>query len=84
MVIAEDDLASWQVLQAIGRGIREARASCGLSQAALSRKLGISPAQMCKHEAGLVEMPLTRLVHLCDIFRVPLFSFVRSAVKHKI
>jgi len=69
------------LLEAIGRTIYDARMELGLTQTELARRARVSRFQMCKHESGTAEMPITRLVDICRHLKVRPFEMMRSAIK---
>lgn len=54
----------------IGQNIKRTRKEKGLSQAALSKKLGISTVHMSHIECGSVLLSLSLLLDLCEEFDV--------------
>jgi DNA-binding XRE family transcriptional regulator len=72
---------SGQVLRAIGEMIADTRGELGVTQTELARRVHVSRFQMCKHESGLAEMPVTRLFEICSALKVKPTDFMRSVVK---
>jgi len=64
----------------IGRAIREARLSLGLSQLELSRKMRITQVAICHWETGQREPRLNDLLRLGTILGVDLLASLRSPV----
>ena len=59
-----------QMLRMVGRRIALRRFRVGMSQTELARRCHVTRSQMCKHEAGAAEMPLTRLFEICTVLKV--------------
>ncbi|MDA8079241.1 MAG: helix-turn-helix transcriptional regulator [Nitrospiraceae bacterium] len=64
--------------QYIGRIIRDARRSSGMSQMRLAEKIGISYQQVQKYEGGTSELTLTRLHQMAEALQIPVSSFLHS------
>lgn len=60
----------------IGALIREIRKAGGLTQAALSEKLGISYQQLQKYEYGTSDITISRLRQIAGVLGVPLQTFL--------
>jgi len=73
--------AGTALLQALGSAIAEAREDVGITQTELARRARVSRFQMCKHEAGTAEMPITRLFEICSALKVEPSSFLRAVAK---
>jgi transcriptional regulator with XRE-family HTH domain len=58
----------------IAAQIRVHRIALGLSQAALSRTLGVSFQQVQKYERGVNRVSAARLFEICNALKVPLAS----------
>lgn len=71
--VAED-----QALELLGRKIAELREQHGIRQAEFARQVGVSRSQMCKHESGTAEMPLSRLLRICRLVGFSPASLLRS------
>ena len=69
-------MATWNV--EVGRRIRARRLECGLSQAELGAKLGITFQQIQKYEKGSNGVSSGRLGQISDIFEVPITFFYGS------
>ncbi len=59
----------------IGRRLREARLTRGLSQGALGNKLGVTFQQVQKYESGADRIGGSRLWDMCGILEVPVSYF---------
>jgi transcriptional regulator with XRE-family HTH domain len=57
-----------------GRQIRDRRVAINMSQPSLGEKLGISPQQVQKYEAGANRISAARLYEICEVFGVPIAS----------
>ena len=75
--VAED-----QALEVLGRKIAELRVKYGMRQAELARQVGVSRSQMCKHEQGTAEMPLSRLLRICRLIGSSPASLLRAVDGH--
>lgn len=62
----------------IGLMIKYLRKSSGLTQTALSEKVGISYQQVQKYEKGASELTLSRLRQLADALDVPVGTFIEE------
>jgi transcriptional regulator with XRE-family HTH domain len=62
-----------EMVASIGRRIREARESAGLTQTALGRRVGISYQQLMKYEHGKTRMPVHRVMDIAKVLGVPVF-----------
>lgn len=60
----------------LGKRLRLYRVMCGLSQAELGQKLGISPQQVQKYEAAKNRLSASRLVAISAILKIPLSDFL--------
>jgi len=69
------------LLRAIGETISEARDNVGVTQTELARRVHVSRFQMCKHESGQAEMPITRLFEICTALKVKPTEFMREAIR---
>ena len=61
--------------QLIGRNIRRYRIRRGLSQTALSNRIGVSFQQVQKYENAANRVPASRLVHIARMLDVPIDAF---------
>lgn len=59
----------------IGKKIRERRLICGLSQADLAKKAGISPQQIQKYETGVTRVTIDKLYELAEALSVDISYF---------
>jgi transcriptional regulator with XRE-family HTH domain len=59
----------------VGKRVREARASRGMSQSTLAEKLGISFQQVQKYEKGTNRIGGSRLWDICAITETPITYF---------
>jgi len=62
----------------IGLLIKYIRKSSGMTQTALSEKVGISYQQVQKYEKGVSELTLSRLKQLADALDVPVGTFIEE------
>ena len=69
-------MATWNV--EVGRRIRARRLECGLSQAELGAKLGVTFQQIQKYEKGSNGVSSGRLGQISDLFEVPITFFYGS------
>jgi DNA-binding XRE family transcriptional regulator len=69
------------LLQVIGRKIAESRDEIGLTQTELARRIHVSRFQMCKHESGGAEMPMTRFFDICSVLRVTPNDLLRAITR---
>lgn len=59
----------------VGKRVREARASRGMSQSALAEKLGVSFQQVQKYEKGTNRIGSSRLWDICAVTETPITWF---------
>ncbi|ADK79738.1 helix-turn-helix domain-containing protein [Sediminispirochaeta smaragdinae] len=59
----------------IGRNIRSYRKACGLSQASLGEKVGVSYQQIQKYENGASSISAFQLGRIAEILAVPIDCF---------
>lgn len=59
----------------IGRRLRQARTGCGLSQAALADRLGVSFQQVQKYEKGINRLSASMLYRIAALLAVPVNFF---------
>jgi DNA-binding XRE family transcriptional regulator len=71
-----------ELLRAIGESITDARDELGVTQTELARRVHVSRFQMCKHESGAAEMPVTRLFEICRALKVKPTDFMRGVIKN--
>jgi len=64
--------SSQQYYARLGKRMRALREAAGLSQAALGARLDRSPSAIDRYEMGQRRIPLSDLVRLSDVLRVPL------------
>lgn len=69
------------LLQSIGEVIAERRDELGLTQTEIARRVHVSRFQMCKHESGSAEMPVTRLSEVCGALRITMIEVLRRVAK---
>src|ERR1700733_534152 len=69
-------MATWNVK--LGHRIRARRLECGLSQAELGAKLGVTFQQIQKYEKGSNGVSSGRLEQISGIFEVPITFFYGS------
>ena len=69
------------LLEAIGKAICDARMELGMTQTELARRARVSRFQMCKHESGQAEMPVTRLFEICTAVKIRPAELLRTAMK---
>ncbi|APR98603.1 helix-turn-helix domain-containing protein [Wolbachia endosymbiont of Folsomia candida] len=62
----------------IGKKIRERRLICGLSQADLAKKAGISPQQIQKYETGVTRVTIDKLYELAEALSVDISYFLTN------
>ncbi|APR97879.1 helix-turn-helix domain-containing protein [Wolbachia endosymbiont of Folsomia candida] len=62
----------------IGKKIRERRLICGLSQADLAKKAGISPQQVQKYETGVTRIVVDKLYELAETLSVNISYFLTN------
>lgn len=60
----------------IGKKIRERRLICGLSQADLAKKAGISPQQVQKYETRVTRITVDKLYELAEALSVDISYFL--------
>jgi transcriptional regulator with XRE-family HTH domain len=65
----------------IGARMRERRAALGLSQGALSKKLGVTFQQVQKYESGENRVSAARLFDICEALDVSLASMFERKLK---
>lgn len=66
------------LLSALGDRLRERRTALGLTQAALSRRAGVSPRFLVQLEAGLGNISVSRLAEVCTALSLPLDQLFRG------
>jgi transcriptional regulator with XRE-family HTH domain len=64
----------------VGRRVREARLSAGMTQKALGENLSISGQQIQKYETGADTIPLHRLMAIARLFNLPVERFLGGGV----
>lgn len=69
---------SKRLLQLLGRKLAEYRETLGVTQTELARRVRVSRFQMCKHEAGSAEMPVTRFYEICVALSINPADLMRS------
>lgn len=62
----------------VGKKIRERRLICGLSQADLAKKAGISPQQIQKYETGVTRIVVDKLYELAEALSVDISYFLTN------
>ncbi|WP_341808264.1 helix-turn-helix transcriptional regulator [Wolbachia endosymbiont (group E) of Neria commutata] len=62
----------------LGKKIRERRLICGLSQADLAKKAGISPQQVQKYETGVTRVTIDKLYELAEALSVDISYFLTN------
>lgn len=62
----------------VGKKIRERRLICGLSQADLAKKAGISPQQIQKYETGVTRATIDKLYELAEALSVDISYFLTN------
>jgi transcriptional regulator with XRE-family HTH domain len=63
----------------IGRRLREARESLGLSQSAVARAVGIPRPSVSELEAGRRRVAVTELAQMAQLYRRPVSYFIDEA-----
>lgn len=76
-----DTTESQRLLQLLGSKLAEHREALGVTQTELARRVRVSRFQMCKHESGQAEMPVTRLYEICDALSINPADVLRSVVR---
>jgi len=61
---------------AIGRRLRARRRLADMTQAQVAARCGLTFQQIQKYEAGMVAMPVARLVLLAEVLQAPLSELV--------
>ena len=64
---------------AVGQRIRSQRLMLGLSQTELGKELGISFQQIQKYEKGTNRVSAGRLLHIAQLFEMPVTFFYEGA-----
>lgn len=72
---------SKKLLETLGGKLAEHREALGVTQTELARRVRISRSQMCKHEDGAAEMPVTRFFEICQALQVNPPDVMRSVTK---
>jgi len=60
----------------IGTKIKECREATGLSQAALARKIGVTPDQISNYEANKRNMNIQRFIVICEALHVEMVEML--------
>jgi len=63
----------------IGRRLRNRRRLLDLTQAEVGERCGVTFQQIQKYEAGMVALPIARLVALADALEAPIGHFIQGA-----
>ena len=63
---------------AVGVRVRSLRERCGISQAAMARRLGVSFQQLQKYESGKNRISAGRLKMVAELLELPVDSFFQS------
>lgn len=66
-----------EVRQQVGAAMRAAREAAGISQSAVARRIGITPAMVCYVERGHKRAPLDRLDDLAEVYGLQRGDFER-------
>jgi len=76
--------ASSVAAKVIGQEIRRARLENELSQAALARRLGVSPSYVSNLEAGRLNVTVGQLANVASAMKVALDIHLRTVPREKI
>ena len=66
------------IYRAIGRRLRARRRLLEMTQRDVGRRCGLTFQQIQKYEAGLIAMPIARLIALADALEAPITDFIHS------
>jgi transcriptional regulator with XRE-family HTH domain len=69
------------IYRAIGRRLRARRRSLAMTQREVAVSCGLTFQQIQKYEAGLVAMPVARLITLAEVLQCPLPELVDGVHK---
>jgi len=62
----------------IGRRLKNARLNCGLTQADVAKKLGITYQAISNYERGITNADTETLTKLCRIYKIPIGSLLST------
>ena len=66
------------ICKLVGHRLRWRRRCLDLTQAQVARRCGITSQQIHKYEAGLVDLPIARLVALANALSMPMSEIVED------
>jgi transcriptional regulator with XRE-family HTH domain len=64
----------------IGARIKSVRVSLKMSQSDLAQALGITFQQVQKYESGVNRVAVSRLIHIAEAFRMPVYAFLPKTI----
>ena len=66
------------IYRAIGRRLRARRRLLDMTQREVGARCGLTFQQVQKYEAGLIAMPIARLIALAEALQAPIDDFIRG------
>jgi transcriptional regulator with XRE-family HTH domain len=66
------------IYRAIGRRLRSRRRLLEMTQRDVATRCGLTFQQIQKYEAGLIAMPIARLIALADALETPITDFIQG------